>query len=377
MNNEKNKMIMKRKRIEYVDYAKAFAIVSVLLSHSAISFQGMCCFSMAVFFISAGYTFNSVEDSFGSYFIKKVKRLLVPFWMLMAVSALLEVVRARFIGYGSERVVIPVIVNLIYGSGLFPNCGSLGQMLMDIPPFTYNSRYMIDIVMPTNSNSWTLPALFSGYMIYYLYRKTVKKASITTDVMAIMVMLLLASIETIPGIFQLPFGIGRGFICVAFMIAGFWFREHKIFEDTKVIRIIISMTISTVVSVVSVLLGSEGTGYVISYYGPYGILSVALTFLCGLSSAYIVIMICRFIYSFSIKPVNNLLAVIGRNTMDLYLWHFAVFFVIDVIFILIFNPVLSPNIFFDELFSEGYLLYRVIRLTLTMICLTLVGKKAK
>ena len=62
---------MKRKRIEYIDYAKAFAIVSVLLSHSAISFQGMCCFSMAVFFISAGYTFNSVEDSFGSYFIKK------------------------------------------------------------------------------------------------------------------------------------------------------------------------------------------------------------------------------------------------------------------------------------------------------------------
>ena len=89
-------------------------------------------------------------------------------------------------------------------------------------------------------------------------------------------------------------------------------------------------------------------------------------------------MICRFIYSFSIKPVNNLLAVIGRNTMDLYLWHFAVFFVIDIIFILIFNPVLSPNVFFDELFSEGYLLYRVIRLTLTMICLTLVGeKKAK
>lgn len=366
---------MKRKRVEYLDYAKALAIISVLLSHSDFSFLGMCSFSMAVFFISAGYTFNSVEDSFGSYFIKKVKRLMVPFWMLMAVSALLEVVRARFIGYGSERVVIPVIVNLIYGSGLFPNCGSLGQMLMDIPPFTYNSRYMIDIVMPTNSNSWTLPALFSGYMIYYLYRKTVKKASITTDVVTIMVMLLLASIETIPGIFQLPFGIGRGFICVAFMIAGFWFREHKIFEDTKVIRIIIRMTISTVVSVVSVLLGSEGTGYVISYYGPYGILSVALTFLCGLCSAYIVIMICRFIYSFSIKPVNNLLAVIGRNTMDLYLWHFAVFFVIDVIFILIFNPVLSPNIFFDELFSEGYLLYRVIRLTLTMICLTLMGEK--
>ena len=57
---------MKRKRVEYLDYAKALAIISVLLSHSDFSFLGMCSFSMAVFFISAGYTFNSIEDSFGS-----------------------------------------------------------------------------------------------------------------------------------------------------------------------------------------------------------------------------------------------------------------------------------------------------------------------
>ena len=50
---------------------------------------------------------------------------MVPFWMFMTVSALLEAVRARLIGYGNVRVVIPVIVNLIYGSGLFPNCGNL------------------------------------------------------------------------------------------------------------------------------------------------------------------------------------------------------------------------------------------------------------
>lgn len=365
---------MERKRIEYLDYVKAFAIISVLLNHGAIEFRGMNCFTMAVFFISSGYTYNSDKDSFGVCFSKKLKRLMVPFFIAMAVSAVLEAIRAPFIGYGSAKAAIAVIANLIYGSGLFPNIGSLGQVLMDIPPFAYNSKYMIDIIMPTNCQMWTLPAMFFGYMFFYFYRKIVKKKSNLTDIAAILVLLLLTSIETIPGIFQLPFGIGRGFFCAAFMIVGYWFREHRIFEDTNIVRIILMMILSVAVTVISVLLGSDATGMVISNYGPYGVLSVALTFLCGLCSGYVMIMICRFIHSLSIKPVNYMLAVVGRNTMEIYLWHFVVIFIFDVIFITLFHPVLSPNLFYSEVFSEGYLLYRIIRTVLTVICLCLFGE---
>ena len=125
--------MVKKKRIEYLDYAKALAIFYVLINHSAFDFVGLNCFTMAVFFISSGYTYNSDNDSFGECFVKKLKRLMVPFWIAMAVSALLEIVRAPFIGYGDARSVIPVIVNLIYGSGLVPNVGDFGRMLAEIP----------------------------------------------------------------------------------------------------------------------------------------------------------------------------------------------------------------------------------------------------
>lgn len=365
---------MNRKRIEYLDYAKAFAIFTVLFNHSAIEFRGMNCFTMAVFFISSGYTYNSDKDSFGVCFVKKLKRLMVPFWIAMAASALLEAVRAPFIGYGSAKAAIPVIANLIYGSGLFPNFGNLGKILMEIPPYTYNTKYMIDIVMPTNCQLWALPVMFTGYMMFYLYRKTVKRESVFTDIAAIVVLLLLASVETIPGIFQLPFGIGRGFVCAAFMIVGFRCREHSVFEDTNVPRIIVLMFIFAVGVIGSILLGSDMSGMVISAYGPYGVLSVVLTFICGLGSAYVVFMICSFIASLPIKPVKDVLAVVGRNTMEIFLWHFTVFFCFDAIFILICNPVLSPNRFYDELFSEGYLYYRVTRIVLTIVVLSLYGK---
>lgn len=369
---------MKRKRIEYLDYAKAFAVFAVLLTHSYFTFPGMNCFTMAVFFIAAGYTYHSDHESFKEFFVKKLKRLMVPFWLVMAMSVLLEIVRAPFIGYGTVREVIPILANLLYGSGLFPNCGKLGQLLINSTPFTYNSRYMIDIIMPTNCHAWTLPAMFAGYMIFYCYRKIVKKKSILSDAAAIAVMLLLASIETIPGIFQLPFGIGRGFFCAALMIVGFRFKEHNSFEDTNKTRIIIALIVCAAVTVICVLLGSFGTDLVISNYGPYGVLSVILTFISGLCSSYAVIMICRFIHSLSIKPLNSILAVAGRNTMEIYLWHFAVFFVFDAIFILTCNPVLSPSVYVDEVFTDGYYLYRVLRIILTMICLSLYGEmKAK
>lgn len=363
-----------KKRIEYLDYAKAFAIFSVLFNHSAIEFRGMNCFTMAVFFISSGYTYNSDKDSFGVCFVKKLKRLMVPFWIAMAVSALLEAVRAPFIGYGSAKAAIPVIANLIYGSGLFPNFGNLGKLLMEIPPYTYNTKYMIDIVMPTNCQLWALPVMFTGYMMFYLYRKLVKRENAFTDIAAIVVLLLLASVETVPGIFQLPFGIGRGFVCAAFMIVGFRFREHGILEDTNVSRTIVIMLISLASVIGSILLGSDMSGMVISAYGPYGVLSVVLTFICGLGSAYVVFMICNYITLLPVKPVKDVLAVVGRNTMEIFLWHFTVFFVFDAIFILICNPVLSPNRFYDELFSEAYLSYRVIRIVLTIFVLTLYGK---
>lgn len=365
---------MPKKRIEYLDYAKAFAILTVLLNHSSFKFLGINCFTMAVFFISSGFTYNSDQDSFGVCFAKKLKRLLVPFWTLMAVSIVLEAIRAPFIGYGTLRGIIPIIANMIYGSGLFPNCGRLGQLLIESSPFTYNSKYMVDVIMPTNCQAWALPVMFSGYMIFYLYRKIIKSRNIFTDIAAILVMLLFASVETIPGIFQLPYGLGRGFVCAAFMITGFWFREHKTFEDTNIIRIILLMIISAAVTVICIKLGSHAGSMVVSNYGPYGVLSVILTFLCGLCSSYVVIMICRFINQLSFKPVNAALSFVGRNTMEIFLWHFAVFFVFDASFILKARPVLSPEIYYDSLFTKGYIFYRIIRLISTVFVLSHYGE---
>ena len=69
-----------------------------------------------------------------------------------------------------------------------------------------------------------------------------------------------------------------------------------------------------------------------------------------------------------------MLAVVGRNTMEVYLWQFTLFFIFDAVFILLFNPVQSHTVFVDEVFSEGYIFYRIFRIILTVVCMCLYGE---
>ena len=76
---------MKSKRIEWVDIAKGVAIVLVCLGHRDVP-EGMCVwiysFHLPLFFFLAGYTtrFESYA-SFGAYAMRKVRVLLVPYFI--------------------------------------------------------------------------------------------------------------------------------------------------------------------------------------------------------------------------------------------------------------------------------------------------------
>lgn len=76
---------MKKQRILWMDIAKAFGILIVLIVHSGISlgpvtfYGGM--FYMPVFFVLSGMTFTwREEESFRRFMKKKARRLLVPYF---------------------------------------------------------------------------------------------------------------------------------------------------------------------------------------------------------------------------------------------------------------------------------------------------------
>lgn len=361
------------KRIEYLDYAKAIAIVLVMLDHRDTDLGVFVCCALPLFFMSSGVTTNVNKYSIKEYLMHITKRLLPPFWIAMLVYIGLELFRGPMVGYGDTSLVIPGLANTIYGSSKFPVIGPFTERLVEIMSFKQQfDPKTVEAILPLTCHLWYLTAFYSGCAVFFCCKKFNKKNSLVMDGLMIVVLLLLTSIEVLPHMFQLPYGLGRGFLCAAYMIVGS--RIKSVLEEESITKIALSVIVSAIAVAICFNLGSNCGAMVGSYYGPHGIASVFLTFICGVGASYLAYMFCRLIYTMNIKSLNSILAMIGTNTLSIYLWHMAIYFVGDCIMHKFFGAAFAPDHFFVELFTQGYVAYRMSIAVIALTLLTLIGE---
>ena len=81
----KNSLTKKAHREAWLDIAKCFCIVMIVISHTSIRIPvvtflaGM--FFIPLFFVSAGYTYRNKGESFKNFTLDKAKRLLIPYFI--------------------------------------------------------------------------------------------------------------------------------------------------------------------------------------------------------------------------------------------------------------------------------------------------------
>lgn len=86
-----------KERIRWIDIAKCFGIFAIYLGHlgSAVgrSFYFVFSHHVALFFFLAGCmeVFNK-EENFVKYLIKKIKNVMVPFWIFAGMSAIVSII---------------------------------------------------------------------------------------------------------------------------------------------------------------------------------------------------------------------------------------------------------------------------------------------
>lgn len=366
-------IIMNKKRLDYLDYVKAVCIFWILMEHRILRPEGVGAGIMPSFFILAGYTYSTEIAVFKDYAIKRVKRLLVPYWIMMLVCAVIEVIRAPLLGYAGRNVIIPALIPAFYGSSRnFPCIGEFGQYVFNIMSYKPQAPGLIDMILPINCFLWFLPAMFSANIIFYLVSKY-RKNTWCYDYLAICGLLALASIETIPGIMQLPYGLGRGFIGAAFMMLGYKLRETNYLADNHLSKQLLGLVIAVPISVLSVIYKYDCFGFVRSDYGPHMIINVFISFICGAAFSYVLIIICRLISKASVKPIHNFLSLAGSNSMGIYLWHMLIFFLGDLFMIFVMKEALAPDDFFMECFVTKCVGYRWLIVIFTYTLLTIVG----
>ena len=81
----KNSLTKNAHREAWLDIAKCFCIVMIVISHTSIRIPvvtflaGM--FFIPLFFVSAGYTYRNKGEGFKTFAMDKAKRLLIPYFI--------------------------------------------------------------------------------------------------------------------------------------------------------------------------------------------------------------------------------------------------------------------------------------------------------
>ena len=321
-------------RNNYIDYAKALCIVLVVFIHTGFSaLNNIILFAMPLFFAATGYTFSIGKRSVRQNILLRFKSIMLPYFLLMLFYTLIEMLRANLFGYGDAKVAYSALVNTVYGSGIFPLNGGVFDNLKEIMSYKAQPQMGVDLILPANCHLWFLPAMFTAYIIFSLVVKFVRKNHLS-KVLVVICLILFASIEVVfPQACQLPFGLGRGAIGAAFMLFGFWIKEYKLIENKSKRYYILTNILALVLFIGALYFGSDGSAFVRSFYGPYGVLSVFATFIGGVAGIWLILSLCRMIENIPVKRLKKLLSYTGRNVMTVYAWHMAVKFMFNAVYI--------------------------------------------
>lgn len=319
-------------RIQFIDFAKALAIIMVLALHNNIASSISTMFVLPVFFVASGMLFFDSGRSYKDTIIRYIKKLIIPFWLMMLIIIPFEMVRASILGYGDSSVAIPALINTVYGNGLIPDVGDMGSYLKQIMSYKDQSLKYVDVILPMNCHLWFLPAMFCAQVITLIVIRTSKRLHIA---FWIPVLFLLSLVEYINCVPPLPYCLTRGFLGAAYMLVGLQFTNLKVFETKNYLVSAILVISSCAVTYFANSLGAINTLWISSIYGPNGINSAILAFLAGVCSSYIVLK-CFYLFEHltsALASLKKLLSLISIHSITIYLWHLIVFNIIYALYI--------------------------------------------
>lgn len=297
---------MFKKRIEWIDMAKGYGMILVVVAHLTIGNNiniWINSFHMPLFFMLSGYVFSD-KNNFPTFLKKKCKSLLLPYLCLG----------------------IPVVIfDCVYYS--IHHTFTLEYWL------TAFWKYIVQIRQYT---LWFLAVLFFLNIIFYCAKKILKK-NLLLAVFSIASFILGLIYYKLGGP-NLPWNIDAAFMALPFFFIGYFYKcnHEKIdkFLNTRKRLIFLSVP-CLIINCVFCFLSYNLSGKMFNMFdSTYGI--VPLTFIGACAGAFSVILISKLSVFKSIQYV-------GRNTLLYFAWHQAIFMPLSVDFFAVFGISITNN----------------------------------
>lgn len=191
-------------RYEYLDIAKGMGILAVVWAHILTvgwSHRFIYAFHMPLFFFISGYLFNSAKfPSFKAFFLKRSKRLLVPYAIYSVVTWGIWAAFRYVTGAEVESYWMPLLQTFIaQGSGAF---------------FVHNSPL------------WFIPCLFAVEIMYFFICRAGEIRGLMICVLVALCGVLLSHEYGDAYLMMLPWNLDAAFYALPFYaLANVW-RKH-------------------------------------------------------------------------------------------------------------------------------------------------------
>lgn len=289
----------KKQRIEWIDAAKAVAIICIVLGH-AVNGNGILWhivygFHIPLFIILGGLIFSVRVEKFQDFVIRKFKSIMIPYYFWGIISIFIYLIMTTIIHEKDSLNIYQCFVGLIVGTA-------------------QNGK------MHWNTPMWYLPMYFCMQSVSFVWVKC-KQSNKTLLVYGISSFVFAWLIYFIKPDIYLPFGIASMIFLYPFFVFGVWLKKVDIFFEqlSKVKRVFVACALM-VISGVGIIY-QDNIDYVTNVYRSYPIFYFSAI---GMSLGIIVI----------IKETpkhSNLIKTIGLNTLGIMiLQKFPLFFLIHV-----------------------------------------------
>jgi len=285
-----------KKRIEFIDIARGFAIFFIVLGHTIVHsehcssiFKGLYSFHVVLFFVISGYTF-SVKEKYLVFLKNKFLRIMVPYF----IWGIVFLIPYMLLGKGVENSLGTVssfdmktqIINVFYGNG---NFSSLKQ----------------------NSSLWFLPALFTMEVIYYFIIKMSNRMKKMYANGLILLFLMISGwiFTLVLSNIYLPWGLNSTLELGSFFFIGFLLKKYNAFDQKSIL-------IKPYIQIILLIIGLIALNFntivsCIDYrYGNFGLMQAT-----GICFSLVTIYIAYLIHK------NKILEYIGMNTMGILIFH--------------------------------------------------------
>lgn len=282
----------KEKRINFIDIARAIAIIYIVIGHTLVHsshchyiFKFLYSFHVVLFFILSGYTFT-VKESFNRFVKNKFLRIMIPYfvWALLYLIPyfILGQNVGDTIGTTSSFNIVTQLKNVMYGNG---NMSALKQ----------------------NSSLWFLPTLFTMQIMYYFLITVIRKRPKLRCLMFVPILLLSFIFNQFIN-FVLPWGLNSTLVLGVFFYIGYILKDYDLLNKEKIMNMKVVLPLF-VIGFLAFYFNS--TVFCIDY--KYGNLLLAM--LSGLCLSLVTIYIAYTMNK------NKVFEYIGKNTMAILIFH--------------------------------------------------------